>query len=162
MDYPASKGGEFRVLRKGSIEWTCLLGPPPGSKHDDPGCFDRVFFEFVKEVLAGRPQHIDSQMRSRNREWVSRGRFALHERVPIVRAALSQTFLSNGRKARYAHGWSRATRLCERSDSLPYHQTLIRCALPPVPSQTNDIFENKAITFLPFGSGCSTSLPWTR
>jgi hypothetical protein len=64
-------------------------------------------------------------MRSRNREWVSRGRFALHERVPIVRAALSQTFLSNGRKARYAHGWSRATRLCERSDSLRYHQTLI-------------------------------------
>ena len=44
VDYPASKGGEFRVLRKGSSEWTCLPGPPPGSKHDDPGCFDSVFF----------------------------------------------------------------------------------------------------------------------
>ena len=41
VDYPASKGGEFRVLRKGSSEWTCLPGPPPGSKHDDPGCFDQ-------------------------------------------------------------------------------------------------------------------------
>jgi hypothetical protein len=39
MDYPASKGGEYRVLRKGSSEWTCLPGPPPGSTHDDPGCF---------------------------------------------------------------------------------------------------------------------------
>jgi hypothetical protein len=59
VDYPASEGGEFRILRKGSSEWTCLPGPPPGSKHDDPGCFDRVFFEWVKDGLAGRPQHID-------------------------------------------------------------------------------------------------------
>jgi hypothetical protein len=57
-DYPASKGGEFRVLRQGTSEWTCLPGPPPGSKHDDPGCFDRVFFQWVKDDLAGRPQHI--------------------------------------------------------------------------------------------------------
>jgi hypothetical protein len=59
VDYPASKGGEFRVLRKGTSEWTCLPGPPPGSKHDDPGCFDRVFFQWVKDDLAGRPQHIE-------------------------------------------------------------------------------------------------------
>ena len=58
-DYPSSKGGEFRVLRKGSSEWTCLPGPPPGSRHDDPGCFDRVFFQFVKNYFAGRPNHID-------------------------------------------------------------------------------------------------------
>src|ERR1700724_3481589 len=58
-DYPASKGGEFRILRKGSSEWTCLPGPPPGEKHDDPGCFDRVFFQFVKDYFAGRPPHID-------------------------------------------------------------------------------------------------------
>jgi hypothetical protein len=58
VDYPASKGGEFRVLRQGTSEWTCLPGPPPGSKHDDPGCFDRVFFQWVKDDLAGRPQHI--------------------------------------------------------------------------------------------------------
>jgi hypothetical protein len=43
VDYAASKGGDFRVLRKGTSEWTCLPGPPPGSKHDDPGCFDRVY-----------------------------------------------------------------------------------------------------------------------
>ena len=59
VDYPASKGGEFRVLRKGTSEWTCLPGPPPGSRHDDPGCFDRIFFQWVKDGLAGRPQHID-------------------------------------------------------------------------------------------------------
>jgi hypothetical protein len=59
VDYPASKGGEFRVLRQGTSEWTCLPGPPPGSKHDDPGCFDRVFFQWLKDGLAGRPQHIE-------------------------------------------------------------------------------------------------------
>ena len=59
VDYPASKGGEFRILRKGTSEWTCLPGPPPGSKHDDPGCFNRVFFQWLKDGLAERPQHID-------------------------------------------------------------------------------------------------------
>jgi hypothetical protein len=59
VDFPAGKSGEFRILRKGSSEWTCLPVPPPGSKHDDPGCFDRVFFPWVKDGLAGRPQHID-------------------------------------------------------------------------------------------------------
>ena len=29
------------------------------SKHDDPGCFDSVFFQWVKDDLAGRPQHIE-------------------------------------------------------------------------------------------------------
>jgi len=59
VDHPVSKGDEWRVLRKGSSEWTCMPGPPPGSKHDDPGCFDKVFFQFVKDVLAGRPQHVE-------------------------------------------------------------------------------------------------------
>ena len=59
VDHPATKGGEFRILRQGTNEWTCLPGPPPGSKHDDPGCFDRVFFQWIKDGLAGRPQHID-------------------------------------------------------------------------------------------------------
>jgi hypothetical protein len=59
VDYPASKGGECRILRKGSSEWTCLPGPRSGSNHDDPGCFDRVFFQWVKDGLAGRPQHIE-------------------------------------------------------------------------------------------------------
>src|ERR1700719_1891297 len=59
VDHPTSKGGEFRVLRQGTTEWTCLPGPPPGSKHDDPGCFDRVFFQWIKDGLEGTPQHID-------------------------------------------------------------------------------------------------------
>ena len=58
-DWPAKKGGEFRVLRKGSGEWTCLPGPPPGATHDEPGCFDKVFFQWATDGLAGRPQHID-------------------------------------------------------------------------------------------------------
>ena len=59
VDFPASKGGEFRVLRQGSTEWTCLPGPTPGSQHDDPACFDKVFFQFVRDVLAGRPPHVE-------------------------------------------------------------------------------------------------------
>jgi hypothetical protein len=59
LDYPAHKSDEWRVLRKGSSEWTCLPGPTPGSKHDDPGCFDKVFFQFVKDVLSGRQQHVE-------------------------------------------------------------------------------------------------------
>jgi hypothetical protein len=59
LDWPAKKGGEFRVLRKGSSEWTCLQGPPPGATHDEPGFFDKAFFQWATDGLAGRPQHID-------------------------------------------------------------------------------------------------------
>jgi hypothetical protein len=59
LDWTAKKGGEFRVLRKGSSEWTCLPGPPPGATHDEPGCFDKVFFQWATDGLAGRPQHIE-------------------------------------------------------------------------------------------------------
>jgi hypothetical protein len=59
LDWPAKKGGEFRVLRKGSSEWTCLPGPPPGATHDEPGCFDKVFFQWATDGLAGRPHHIE-------------------------------------------------------------------------------------------------------
>jgi hypothetical protein len=59
LDWPAKKGGEFRVLRKSSSEWTCLPGPPPGATHDEPGCFDKVFFQWATGGLAGRPQHIE-------------------------------------------------------------------------------------------------------
>ena len=54
LDYPASKGGEDRVLHQGPREWTCLSGPSPGSKNDDAGCFGSVFFQWVKDRLAGR------------------------------------------------------------------------------------------------------------
>jgi hypothetical protein len=54
LDWPAVKAGQYRVLRQGTSEWTCLPGPPPGYKHDEPGCFDKVFFLWLKNGLAGR------------------------------------------------------------------------------------------------------------
>jgi hypothetical protein len=53
LDWPSSPGGEFRVLRAGTSAWTCLPGIPQGS-HDEPGCFDQVFLEFIKDSMAGR------------------------------------------------------------------------------------------------------------
>ena len=58
LDWPSTPDGEYRVLRKGTSEWTCLPGnpsAPPG----DPGCFDRVFLQFVKDGHAGRTPHVD-------------------------------------------------------------------------------------------------------
>ncbi len=53
-----SPDGEYRILRNGTGDWTCLPGNPdypPG----DPGCFDRVFLQFVKDGRAGRAAHVD-------------------------------------------------------------------------------------------------------
>jgi hypothetical protein len=36
LDWPTTKGGEYRVLRKGTSEWTCLPAFP-GYSHDEPG-----------------------------------------------------------------------------------------------------------------------------
>jgi hypothetical protein len=58
LDWPAAPGGEYRVLRKGSNEWTCLPGIP-GYSHDEPGCFDPVFLQWMQDSLAGRTPHID-------------------------------------------------------------------------------------------------------
>jgi hypothetical protein len=58
LDWPSTPAGEYRVLRKGTTDWTCLPGAP-GYPHDEPGCFDRVFMEWMKEGLAGRTAHID-------------------------------------------------------------------------------------------------------
>ena len=58
LDWPATPGGEYRVLRKGSSEWTCLPGIP-GYPHDEPGCFDPVFLQWIQDSLAGRTPHID-------------------------------------------------------------------------------------------------------
>ena len=44
-------GGEYRVLRRGTNQWSCLPGVP-GYSHDQPGCFDPVF--------AGHEPHIHS------------------------------------------------------------------------------------------------------
>ena len=58
LDWPAVPGGEYRVLRKGSKDWTCLPGIP-GYPHDEPGCFDPVFLQWIQDSLAGRAPHID-------------------------------------------------------------------------------------------------------
>src|SRR5713101_7830903 len=58
LDWPSTPDGEYRVLRKGTSEWTCLPGVP-GNRHDEPGRFDRVFMQWIEDGLAGRAAHID-------------------------------------------------------------------------------------------------------
>ena len=59
LDWPSTPGGEYRVLRKGSSQWTCLPGHP-GSPHDEPGCFDQIFLRFIKDSIAGRTPNVQS------------------------------------------------------------------------------------------------------
>jgi hypothetical protein len=59
LDYPTSPSGEFRVLRAGSNGWTCLPGLPEAT-HDEPGCFDQVFLQFVKDSIAGHTPNVGS------------------------------------------------------------------------------------------------------
>jgi hypothetical protein len=47
------------VLRKGTSEWSCLPAFP-GYAHDEPGCFDAAFMDWVKQSLAGEEPRIDS------------------------------------------------------------------------------------------------------
>jgi hypothetical protein len=58
LDWPSAHGGEYRLLRKGSNEWTCLPAIP-GYPHDEPGCFDPIFLRWMQDSLAGRTPHID-------------------------------------------------------------------------------------------------------
>jgi hypothetical protein len=58
LDWPSAPGGEYRVLRKGSGEWTCLPAVP-GYSHDEPDCFDRAFLRWVQDCLASRKPQID-------------------------------------------------------------------------------------------------------
>lgn len=58
LDWPATPGGEYRVLRKGPSEWSCLPAFP-GYDHDEPGCFDSAFMSWVRQSLAGQEPHID-------------------------------------------------------------------------------------------------------
>jgi hypothetical protein len=58
LDWPATQGGDYRVLRKGTSEWTCLPAFP-GYPHDEPGCFDATFMSWVRQSLAGQEPHID-------------------------------------------------------------------------------------------------------
>ena len=57
LDWPQQPGGDYRVLRRGSNDWTCLPGVP-GYSHDEPGCFDPVFLQWMRDSLAGRDPHI--------------------------------------------------------------------------------------------------------
>jgi hypothetical protein len=57
-DWPSAPGGEYRLLRKGSNEWTCLPAIP-GYAHDEPGCFDPIFMRWIQDSLAGRTPQID-------------------------------------------------------------------------------------------------------
>ena len=65
LDWPPKPGEEYRVIRKGSNEWTCLPAIP-GYPHDafdsafkrEPGCYDPIFLEWMQDSLAGRTPHI--------------------------------------------------------------------------------------------------------
>lgn len=59
LDWPSPPTGEYRVLRKGTNEWSCLPGVP-GYSHDEPGCFDPTFLQWMKDSLAGRVSHIET------------------------------------------------------------------------------------------------------
>jgi hypothetical protein len=59
VDYPTSPGGEYRVVRAGTNGWTCLPGFA-GAAHDEPGCFDQVFLQFIKDSMAGRSPNVQS------------------------------------------------------------------------------------------------------
>jgi hypothetical protein len=57
LDWPSSPGGEFRVLRAGTNGWTCLPGRP-GAAHEEPGCFDQIFLQFMKDSMAGHTRNV--------------------------------------------------------------------------------------------------------
>jgi hypothetical protein len=59
LDWPTSPGGEYRVLWAGTNGWTCLPGLPR-TPHDEPGCFDQVFLQFIKDSMAGRTPNVQS------------------------------------------------------------------------------------------------------
>jgi hypothetical protein len=60
-DWPANPkdpNAEYRVLRAGKSDWTCLPGIP-GYPHDEPTCLDKTSLQWIKDSLAERPVHID-------------------------------------------------------------------------------------------------------
>lgn len=61
LDWPADPkdpNAEYRTLRSGTSQWTCLPGVP-GYPHDEPMCLDKTSLQWIKDSLAGRPVHID-------------------------------------------------------------------------------------------------------
>jgi hypothetical protein len=59
LDWPSSPSSEFRALRAGSNGWACLPGFPDAA-HDEPGCYDHVFLQFLKDSLAGRTPNVQN------------------------------------------------------------------------------------------------------
>jgi hypothetical protein len=55
---PKAPNAEYRVLRAGKSDWTCLPGIP-GYPHDEPMCLDKTSMQWIKDSLADRPVHID-------------------------------------------------------------------------------------------------------
>jgi hypothetical protein len=55
---PKDPNAEYRVLRAGKSDWTCLPGIP-GYPHDEPMCLDKTSMQWIKDSLADRPVHID-------------------------------------------------------------------------------------------------------
>ena len=58
LDWPSTPGGAYRVLQRGTGDWTCLPAVP-GYPHDEPGCFDAVFLRWIQDGLAGKKAKID-------------------------------------------------------------------------------------------------------
>jgi hypothetical protein len=55
---PKDPNSQYRVLRPGKSNWTCLPGIP-GYPHDEPMCLDKTSMQWIKDSLADRPVHID-------------------------------------------------------------------------------------------------------
>ena len=58
VDWPTTPNGDYRVLREGRNGWTCLPGRP-NRAHDEPGCFDDVFLQFIKDSYSGRTPRVE-------------------------------------------------------------------------------------------------------
>jgi hypothetical protein len=56
-DWPATEGGEMRVLRKGSSDWLCLPDDPktPGN---DPGCLDKEWQKWLEAIMSKKKPNI--------------------------------------------------------------------------------------------------------
>jgi hypothetical protein len=70
-DWPANPkdpNPQYRVLRAGKSDWTCLPGIP-GYPHDEPMCLDNTSMQWIKDSLADRPVRMRSRRRVRCRSF---------------------------------------------------------------------------------------------
>ena len=54
---PKDPNAQYRILRPGKSNWTCLPGVP-SYPHDEPMCLDKTSMQWIKDSLAGRPVQI--------------------------------------------------------------------------------------------------------